>query len=93
MKNPKSHLVCTLFLVMLVAYGLVPTGQAQTSKPKDGASEQGAAAPTAAELEERMRKRLKDQAAEFWIYDDVESGYALAKESGKPLLVSFRCVP
>ena len=25
-----------------------------------------------------------------WIYEDIEAGYAKAKESGKPLLVSFR---
>jgi hypothetical protein len=28
-----------------------------------------------------------------WIYDDVDAGYAEAKKTGKPLLVSFRCVP
>ena len=25
-----------------------------------------------------------------WIYEDIEAGYARARESGKPLLVSFR---
>ena len=25
-----------------------------------------------------------------WIYEDIEAGYAKAKKSGKPLLVSFR---
>ena len=39
------------------------------------------------------RDRLKDNAANFWIYDDIDKGYALAEETGKPLLVSFRCVP
>ncbi len=39
------------------------------------------------------RKRLKDNAAEFWIYDDIDKGYTTAAESKKPLLVSFRCVP
>ena len=39
------------------------------------------------------RKRLKDKAADFWIYDDIDKGYALAADSKKPLLVSFRCVP
>ena len=41
----------------------------------------------------RKRKRLKDNAADFWIYDDIEQGYAKAKAASKPLLVSFRCVP
>ena len=39
------------------------------------------------------RKRLRDNAADFWIYDDIDKGYARAAETGKPLLVSFRCVP
>ena len=25
-----------------------------------------------------------------WIYEDIEAGYARARKSGKPLLVSFR---
>jgi serine protease Do len=28
-----------------------------------------------------------------WLYNDVESGFAAAKSSGKPLLVVLRCVP
>lgn len=28
-----------------------------------------------------------------WIYEDIEAGYAKARKSGRPLLVSFRCVP
>ena len=39
------------------------------------------------------RERLKDKVADFWIYDDIEAGYAKAAKTGKPLLVSFRCVP
>ncbi len=42
---------------------------------------------------DRKRLRLKDNAADFWIYDDLEQGFSTAKTSGKPLLVSFRCVP
>ena len=41
----------------------------------------------------QKRKRLQDNAADFWIYDDIEQGYARAKAAAKPLLVSFRCVP
>lgn len=40
-----------------------------------------------------LRGALEDSAADFWIYDDVDAGYAAAKKSKKPLLVSFRCVP
>jgi hypothetical protein len=41
---------------------------------------------------------LKDALEDFlvsddWIYEDIDAGYAEAKKSGKPLLVSFRCVP
>jgi len=28
-----------------------------------------------------------------WIYEDMRAGYAKARKTGKPLLVSFRCVP
>ena len=40
-----------------------------------------------------MRNRLRDNADDFWIYDDIEAGYSLASQTGKPMLVSFRCVP
>lgn len=40
-----------------------------------------------------LRQALHDKAAEFWIYDDLDLGYKTAKETGKPLPVSFRCVP
>ena len=42
---------------------------------------------------EALQKALNDKAADFWIYDDLDAGYKAARESGKPLLVSFRCVP
>ncbi|HET6408446.1 MAG TPA: thioredoxin family protein, partial [Chthoniobacteraceae bacterium] len=39
----------------------------------------------------------KDRAAmekdERWMYNDIESGFAAAKKSGKPMLVALRCVP
>ena len=31
-----------------------------------------------------------DEVRSTWIYDDIEKGYAKAKETGKPLLVAFR---
>ncbi len=40
-----------------------------------------------------LAKDLKDNAASFWIYDDLKAAEATAKKTGKPLLISFRCVP
>ena len=40
-----------------------------------------------------LRASLGDNAADFWIYDDLDRGYARAADTGKPLLVSLRCVP
>jgi serine protease Do len=28
-----------------------------------------------------------------WIYNDMKAGFAQAKQSGRPMLVVFRCVP
>ena len=39
---------------------------------------------------QEIRKQLKDNAADFWIYDDLNAGTAMARRTGKPLLVSFR---
>lgn len=42
----------------------------------------------------RLKDALQDDlVAASWIYDDIERGYAEARKSGKPLLISFRCVP
>ena len=53
----------------------------------------GLVSVNADELASVVRAGLKDQAAEFWLYEDLDAGYAAARKSGKPLLVSFRCVP
>jgi len=37
--------------------------------------------------------RKQIEAQRFWIYNDMEKGIDLAKKSGKPLLVVFRCIP
>ena len=42
---------------------------------------------------DQLRDVLSDKAADFWVYDDLESAIATAKQTGKPLLISFRCVP
>lgn len=44
--------------------------------------------------EEKVREdRRKVTAEGFWIYNDLAAGIALAKKSGKPLLVALRCIP
>ena len=40
-----------------------------------------------------LRRELGDQAADFWIYDDVEAAEAESRRTNKPLLLSLRCVP
>lgn len=43
---------------------------------------------------DKLKDALQDDLVhESWIYEDVERGYHEATKSGKPLLVSFRCVP
>lgn len=45
---------------------------------------------------EALKRRLKDlngQSADHWIYNDISAGFEAAKRTGKPLFVTFRCVP
>lgn len=52
------------------------------------------AATPAAQAQNDLRKNLKDtNVAEHWNYDDIAAGFAEAKATDKPLLVTFRCVP
>jgi len=55
----------------------------------------GTAALTAAEdRDARVRSdRTNVQATGFWIYNDLAKGVDVAKRTGQPLLVVFRCVP
>ena len=53
---------------------------AQTDK---GASDKGNT-----KLKEQLDERGK--IADFWIYDDLDLGFAQAKKTGKPLLLVFR---
>ncbi len=49
---------------------------------------------TNTQAQDDLRKNLKDtNVADHWIYDDIAAGFAEAKATGKPLLVTFRCVP
>lgn len=53
--------------------------------------------PTPTIAQEREIKVRGDQSRilkeGFWIYNDIPKGLELAKESGKPLLLVFRCIP
>lgn len=43
-----------------------------------------------------LKQRLKDlngQNADHWIYNDIFAGFAKAERTGKPLFITFRCVP
>ncbi|MFM7926004.1 MAG: thioredoxin family protein, partial [Planctomycetaceae bacterium] len=37
--------------------------------------------------------RDKVTAAGFWIYNDLDTGFRTARQTGKPLLVVLRCIP
>jgi hypothetical protein len=39
---------------------------------------------------DKLKQALGDKVSADWIYEDIEAGYALAKKTGKPLLVTFR---
>ncbi|REJ72718.1 MAG: PDZ domain-containing protein, partial [Planctomycetota bacterium] len=44
--------------------------------------------------EEKVRAdRARIEAEEFWIYNDLEAGLEEAREAGKPVLVTLRCLP
>lgn len=48
-------------------------------------------------LQDRDTKVRNDRAAVratgLWVYNDLSQGIALARKTGRPLLVIFRCVP
>ena len=64
-------------LTALAIVGLVVVGSAQAQVLRGDA----------------LKAALRDEAADFWIYDDIAAGFDRAREAGKPLLVSIRCVP
>ena len=44
--------------------------------------------------DQKVREDLeKVTTAGFWIYNDLETGFRTARETGKPLLVVLRCIP
>jgi len=49
---------------------------------------------SAATREEAVRNDLKEvQATGLWLYNDLSKGIEQAEQTGKPLLIVFRCVP
>lgn len=38
----------------------------------------------------KLKQQLKDDCDKSWIYDDVGTGFAQAKKTGKPLMIVFR---
>ena len=43
-----------------------------------------------------LREKLQDEhaiGADGWIYNDIARGFAEAKRTGKPLFITFRCIP
>ena len=54
----------------------------------------GLLAQEANRREQLVRKDLANFGSiDAWIYNDVERGFAEARDTGKPLLVVFRCIP
>ncbi len=44
--------------------------------------------------EESVRAdKAHSEAEGFWLYNDLDRAYELARESGKPILVTLRCIP
>jgi hypothetical protein len=65
-------------LLPLVVAGLVSTSFAEAVKDREGAVRQD-------------RTTMETDAR--WVYNDLQRGFAAAKQTGKPLLVVLRCVP
>lgn len=46
--------------------------------------------------DEQLKERLEDkhaEAADHWVYNDIEAARAMAVTQNKPMFVTFRCVP
>lgn len=52
-----------------------------------------AASPLAAQDRDAKVRNDREALADTWVYNDIRGGLRLAKESGKPLMVVFRCIP
>ncbi len=61
-----------------------------------GAQQKKAETKRRAQEDGRLRQKLEDEhavGADLWIYNDIPKGLAEARRQGKPLFVTFRCVP
>ncbi|NNE00989.1 MAG: PDZ domain-containing protein [Pirellulaceae bacterium] len=66
-----------ILLLMLAMFWLSPLHSAEPS-----------------EREKKVRAdRERVEAQGFWIYNDLEKAYETARKTGKPILVSMRCIP
>lgn len=74
----KLNFYVRLLVFTLLAWQLATSGHGETVKDREGAV---------------RGDKAKMQDSERWIYNDLASGFAKAKETGKPLLVVLRCVP
>ena len=75
-----------------------PTADTGDQDASSGAEAgKGAAPPPGERLvgQKRVVRRWadNDEFADLWIYGDLEQGFAEAQQTGKPLLVTYRCVP
>ena len=69
---------------ILVVVVLAFAASCDQAQPQDKQQERG----------EKVRSDRKHvESLGSWIYDDLPRAVGVAKESGKPLLVSFRCIP
>ena len=75
----KSYIIGFLLMVTLLFGGWAKLF-AQSDKAASGQGNN--------KLKEQLQERGK--IADFWIYDDLNLGFAQAKKTGKPLLLVFR---
>ena len=68
-----------------------------TTRAWAGAAVVACAASSAVVAQDRDTKVRNDrrdvQALGTWIYNDLPAGIAKAKQSGRPMLVTLRCIP
>jgi type II secretory pathway component PulC len=76
------HLPCALFVSTVFL----------SAAPLIGAEEKGEVPKPAGGLRAAL-KDLNADGADFWIYNDFDRAVAEAKRTGKPIFVTFRCVP
>jgi hypothetical protein len=66
----------------LILFGLLYCGGVQVAEGQELSRE-----------EKLVRDRQRAESQGIWIYNDLDRGFATARETGKPMLVVLRCVP